>query len=103
MTMAVKISNLNFSYGETPVLQDINLEVCTGAMMSIIGPNGGGKTHEDWPVPMFLFDSRGLAAPANQTYTEAHVLAAVAENPALNLPSGAAFFRRFVEQEGRGE
>ena len=44
MTMAVKISNMNFSYGETPVLQDINLEVCTGAMMSIIGPNGGGKT-----------------------------------------------------------
>ena len=61
------------------------------------------KTHEDWPVPMFLFDSRGVAAPANQTYTEAHVMAAVAENPALNLPSGAAFFRRFVEQEGRGE
>jgi len=61
------------------------------------------KTHEDWPVPMFLFDSRGLAAPANQTYTEAHVLAAVAENPALALPSGAVFFRRFVEQEERGE
>jgi len=61
------------------------------------------KTHEDWPVPMFLYDSRGVAAPSNQTYTEAHVLAAVAENPALSLPSGAAFFRRFVEQERRGE
>jgi zinc transport system ATP-binding protein len=44
MTMAVNIRNLTFSYGETPVLQDINLEVCPGAMMSIIGPNGGGKT-----------------------------------------------------------
>ena len=61
------------------------------------------KTHEDWPVPMFLYDSRGTAAPANQTYTEAHVLAVVGENPALALPSGAVFFRRFVEQEGRGE
>ena len=61
------------------------------------------KTHEDWPVPMFLFDSRGIIAPSNQTYTEAHVLAAVRDNQKLNLPSGAAFFRRFVEQEGRGE
>ena len=60
------------------------------------------RTHEDWPVPMFLFDSRGLAAPSNRTYTEANVLAAVREN-GLDLPSGAAFFQRFVEREGRRE
>ena len=57
------------------------------------------KTHEDWPVPMFIYDSRGIAAPSHQTYTEAHVLTAVRGNPGLNLPSGAVFFRRFVEQE----
>ena len=57
------------------------------------------KTHEDWPVPMFIYDSRGIAAPSLQAYTEAHVLAAVRANPDLNLPSGAVFFRRFVEQE----
>lgn len=56
------------------------------------------RTHEDWPVPMFLYDSRGVAAPSNRPYTEANVLAAVKEN-GLTLPSGAAFFRRFVEQE----
>jgi 2,3-bisphosphoglycerate-independent phosphoglycerate mutase len=56
------------------------------------------RTHEDWPVPMFLYDSRGVAAPSGRTYTEANVLAAVQEN-GLELPSGAAFFRRFVEQE----
>ena len=61
------------------------------------------KTHEDWPVPMFLYDSRGIAAPSQQTYTEAHVQAAVRANPDLNLPSGAAFFRRFVEQEKNDE
>ncbi len=61
------------------------------------------RTHEDWPVPMFLYDSRGIAVPSNQTYTEAHVLAAVRENDDLNLQSGAAFFRRFVEQEGSDE
>lgn len=56
------------------------------------------RTHEDWPVPMFIYDSRGVAAPSGRTYTEANVLAAVREN-GLELPSGAAFFRRFVERE----
>jgi 2,3-bisphosphoglycerate-independent phosphoglycerate mutase len=58
------------------------------------------RTHEDWPVPMFLYDSRGTAAPSGRTYSEANVLAAVREN-GLDLPSGAAFFRRFVEREGQ--
>lgn len=57
------------------------------------------RTHEDWPVPMFLYDSRGVVVPSRRTYTEANVLAAVGEN-GLDLPSGAAFFRRFIEQEG---
>lgn len=57
------------------------------------------RTHEDWPVPMFLYDSRGVGMPSGRTYTEANVLAAIGEN-GLDLPSGAAFFRRFVEQEG---
>jgi 2,3-bisphosphoglycerate-independent phosphoglycerate mutase len=61
------------------------------------------RTHEDWPVPMFIYDSRGIDAPSNQTYTEAHVLAAARENSDLNLASGAAFFRRFVEQEDGNE
>lgn len=56
------------------------------------------RTHEDWPVPMFLYDSRGVKHPSGRTYTEANVLAAVQEN-GLTLDSGAAFFRRFVEQE----
>jgi 2,3-bisphosphoglycerate-independent phosphoglycerate mutase len=56
------------------------------------------RTHEDWPVPMFLYDSRGVAMPSGRTYTETNVLAAVQEN-GLTLDSGAAFFRRFVERE----
>lgn len=55
------------------------------------------RTHEDWPVPMFIYDSRGLSKPSGRTYTEANVLAAVEAN-GLKLESGAAFFRRFVEQ-----
>ena len=56
------------------------------------------RTHEDWPVPMFLYDSRGLADTSHRPYTEAEVQAAVRAS-GLYMPSGAAFFRRFVEQE----
>jgi 2,3-bisphosphoglycerate-independent phosphoglycerate mutase len=59
------------------------------------------RTHEDWPVPMFIYDSRGVSQPSGRTYTEANVLAAVDEN-GLQLDSGARFFRRFVEQEQGG-
>ena len=44
MPAAVSISNLNFSFGETRVLENITLEIPEGAMLSVIGPNGGGKT-----------------------------------------------------------
>ena len=60
------------------------------------------RTHEDWPVPMFIYDSRGVARTSGHTYTEANVLAAVEEN-GLKLESGAKFFRRFVEQEQADE
>uniref|UniRef100_UPI0040571CF3 cofactor-independent phosphoglycerate mutase n=1 Tax=Candidatus Electrothrix sp. TaxID=2170559 RepID=UPI0040571CF3 len=53
------------------------------------------RTHEDWPVPMFLYDSTGVAQPAQVTYTEANIIAA-AEQAKLCLESGAAFFTRFI-------
>jgi 2,3-bisphosphoglycerate-independent phosphoglycerate mutase len=53
------------------------------------------RTHEDWPVPMFLYDSEGVEQPARVSYTEAHIIAA-AKQGQLYLESGAAFFTRFV-------
>jgi 2,3-bisphosphoglycerate-independent phosphoglycerate mutase len=52
------------------------------------------RSHEDWPVPMFLYDSRGTATPAGCAYTEAKIKAFAA-----SLENGADFFARFVEQE----
>ncbi|MCD6534754.1 MAG: ABC transporter ATP-binding protein [Deltaproteobacteria bacterium] len=40
----IKITNLDFSYHEHPVLETVNLEIQEGELGSIIGPNGGGKT-----------------------------------------------------------
>ncbi|MGW8193212.1 MAG: metal ABC transporter ATP-binding protein [Desulforhopalus sp.] len=43
-TPIVEISNLFFHYSGQEVLHDINLVVSRGDFVSIIGPNGGGKT-----------------------------------------------------------
>jgi len=56
------------------------------------------RTHEDWPVPMFLYDSQGVERPAGVGYTEAGIIAA-AERNKLFLESGAAFFTRFIDSK----
>lgn len=40
----LKIKNLSFSYGDMPVLWDINLEVQQGEIVTIVGSNGAGKS-----------------------------------------------------------
>ncbi len=57
------------------------------------------RTHEDWPVPMFLYDSEGVEQPSGVKYTEGNIIAA-AEQLELCLDSGAAFFTRFVSPYG---
>ncbi len=41
---AIKITNLQKSYGSNLVLKSINLEVNTGEIIGYIGPNGAGKS-----------------------------------------------------------
>ncbi len=40
----IETKDLSFSYGNTKVLEDINLVIHKGDYLGIIGPNGGGKT-----------------------------------------------------------
>jgi ATP-binding cassette subfamily B multidrug efflux pump len=40
----IEFRQLNFSYGPTPVLRDINLRVPAGTSLAIVGPTGSGKT-----------------------------------------------------------
>ena len=40
----MKITDLSFSYGEAPILNNIELSFEKGKFYSIIGPNGSGKT-----------------------------------------------------------
>ena len=43
-TSAVELNNVSAGYGETVVLEDINLKVAPGESISVIGRNGVGKT-----------------------------------------------------------
>ncbi len=42
--MSIEVKNLSFSYGDRPVLHDINFTVEKGEFLSILGPNGVGKS-----------------------------------------------------------
>ncbi len=44
MSPVINIENLWFSYDQTPILEDINLQVAERDFVGLIGPNGGGKT-----------------------------------------------------------
>jgi zinc transport system ATP-binding protein len=41
---AVTIRDVTFAYNGLPVLEDVNLAVRAGESVSVVGPNGGGKT-----------------------------------------------------------
>lgn len=42
--MSVEVNHLSFSYGDRPVLHDISFTVEKGEFLSILGPNGVGKS-----------------------------------------------------------
>ena len=42
--MSIEVKNLSFSYGDRPVLHDISFKVNPGEFVSILGPNGVGKS-----------------------------------------------------------
>ncbi len=44
MASALKLGNVSAGYGETVVLEDINLTIAPGESISVIGRNGVGKT-----------------------------------------------------------
>lgn len=44
MTNAIEINNASVYYGDTPALLDISMTVEAGQFVTVVGPNGGGKT-----------------------------------------------------------
>jgi zinc transport system ATP-binding protein len=56
----VEIKDLSFVYHRIPVLKDVNLSICKGDFLLLMGPNGGGKT-------TLLKLMMGLLKPASGT------------------------------------
>jgi 2,3-bisphosphoglycerate-independent phosphoglycerate mutase len=56
------------------------------------------RTHEDWPVPLFIYDSRKNNQGSGLLYSEKNVLDSV-EQTGLKMDSGTKFFRYFMESE----
>jgi len=44
MKKLIEINNLTFGYFDTPILEDVNLDIFDRDNLLILGPNGGGKT-----------------------------------------------------------
>jgi zinc transport system ATP-binding protein len=40
----IEIKDMWFSYGSYPALEDVNISIPEGDFVSVVGPNGGGKT-----------------------------------------------------------
>ncbi|MCB2409551.1 ABC transporter ATP-binding protein [Hymenobacter lucidus] len=54
----IELRNLQFAYGDTPVLQDINLIIPKGKTIALVGPSGGGKSTLADLLPRF-YDPTG--------------------------------------------
>ena len=49
----IEFRNVNFAYGQEPVLKNINLKIEKGKMVAIVGPSGGGKSTMADLLPRF--------------------------------------------------
>ncbi len=58
MPSILKLENVSFSYGKTPVFKDISYEFESGKMYAVVGKSGAGKT-------TLLSLLSGLAAPTS--------------------------------------
>jgi sulfate/thiosulfate transport system ATP-binding protein len=42
--MAIEVRDVNKSFGTTPVLRDVSIDIASGSLTALLGPSGGGKS-----------------------------------------------------------
>ncbi|HEX7958953.1 MAG TPA: ABC transporter transmembrane domain-containing protein, partial [Terriglobales bacterium] len=55
----IEFRNLNFAYGERPVLRNVNLKIPAGTSLAIVGPTGSGKSTLVSLIPRIYDATRG--------------------------------------------
>jgi ATP-binding cassette subfamily B protein len=125
----IEFRDLNFSYGDTPILRDISLKIPAGSSFAIVGPTGSGKTSlvnlisrlYEAPEGSLLIDGRPIRAYPLETLRrnmgivpqETFLFSeTLRENLAFGVPSisaeelleaaGAAHIRREFEEFPQG-
>ncbi len=83
-----RVRDVDFSYGDLQVLNEVSLSVPAGAVTAVVGPNGSGKTTLALVVA-------GLAAPDGGERD----LAAGGERPVGYLPQSPRFRPEFTVEE----
>ncbi|URA09173.1 metal ABC transporter ATP-binding protein [Thermospira aquatica] len=44
MSVAIEVKNLSFGYAEKPIVNNVSFSINEGEFVTLVGPNGGGKT-----------------------------------------------------------
>ena len=70
----VRVEHVSFSYGETPALRDVSLELRAGEFIALVGRNGSGKTTLAKHLNGLLRPSSGrvLVGPAGSALETRH-------------------------------
>lgn len=55
----IRFDNVSFSYGDKPVLKDIDLTIAPGSVVALVGMSGGGKTTIANLIPRFFDVNQG--------------------------------------------
>ncbi len=86
----IEVCHLSVAYDGHPVLRDVNLSVCPGDLVLLVGPNGSGKT-------TLLKAMLGLVSPTSGSIIRCSCRPASAGRPPVigYLPQYAAIDRRF--------
>jgi subfamily B ATP-binding cassette protein MsbA len=58
-TEQIELRDVNFTYGDKPVLYDLNLTIKKGQTVALVGPSGGGKSTLADLLPRFYDPSAG--------------------------------------------